>query len=130
MIQAEGELCSETIDILCAKGPYQLKGKRNALLTANIVLAFLKRFEILQAPAKTAKRFTWFHNVVTDEDVQALAEQDFDSSLLYICTEDRAPAILEISPSAFLLVVSRSGVTPDGRAAIETESCSSPATSV
>lgn len=104
---------SNAVDILSAKGPYQLQGKRSSLLTANIVLAFMERFEILQAPAKPSKRFAWFNNVVTDEDVAQLAESGIDPSVLYICTEDRAPSVLDIAPSAFALVVSRTGNVPE-----------------
>ena len=98
--------------VLSASSPYQLDNRKNALVTANIVLAFLERFDILQAPSKTSKRFGWLKTIVTDEDVQALAEEGPDAGILYICTEDRAPAILELSPSIFLLVVSRTGEVP------------------
>ena len=101
------------IDILSAKGPYQLSNRRGFLLTANIVIAYVEHFDVLQVPSKPAKRFSWFRTVVTAEDVEALEEQDVNPSLLYICTEDRAPAVLDIAPSVFVLVVSRTGDIPE-----------------
>ena len=98
--------------ILSISGPYQLQGKRNALVTTSIVLAFVSRFDVLQAPSKTSKRFYWFKTIVTDEDVQMLIDEGLDASILYICTEDRAQSLLELSASAFLLVVSRTGEVP------------------
>lgn len=103
--------------ILSAQEPYHSTCKKSTLLTANIVLAFAERFEILQAPPKPSKRFTWLHTVVTDEDVEKLTQGEVDTSILYICTEDRAPSVLEISPALFLLVVSRTGEIPQWAAA-------------
>lgn len=101
-----------SLDILTIEKPYQLHGKQSALLTANIVIAYTKRFNVLQIPAKPTKRFSWLQTVVTDEDVASLADAGMESSILYICTEDRAPSLLEISPSAFLFVISRTGDIP------------------
>jgi len=60
-----------------------------------------------------SKRFYWFKTIVTDEDVQTLVDDGVDTWILYICTEDRAQSLLELSSSAFLLVISRSGEVPD-----------------
>lgn len=79
------------------------------LVTANIVYAFTERFEVLQVPDKLSKRFAWFRTVVTAEDVEQLAAEGADPSVLYICTEDRAEAMLDISPSIFLLAITRTG---------------------
>lgn len=113
MVQESGNSGADSRGILSFSGPYQLQGKKTALVTANIVLAYVERFNILQAPAKVSKRFCWFKTIVTDEDVQLLADDGVDTCILYICTEDRAQSVLELSASAFLLVVSRSGEVPD-----------------
>lgn len=109
MTRNEQQPASGTASILSTKGPYQLQGRKCTLITMNILIAYIRDFDILQAPAKPTKRFCWFRTIVTDEDVAALEEEGASSSVLYICTEDRAPDVLELSPSAFLFVVSRTG---------------------
>ena len=104
---------SEAVEIFSTNGPYQLRGKHTTYLSANILIAYLDRFNVLQSPERTTKKFSWFRVVVTDEDVDKVAEEGMDSSVLYICTEDRAENLLELSPSAFLLVVSRTGELPE-----------------
>ena len=108
----EFERLSEPAAILTPRGPYRMQERKGALATANVVLAFLSRFEVLQAPARPMRRFTWVEAILSAEEAEALAAAEPDSTILYVCSADWAASVLEASPSTFVLAVSRTGEIP------------------
>lgn len=101
------------LGILSQQAPYRLFGKKSNLTTLNILLAYMDQFKVLQAPAKSSRRFAWLKPIVMNGDVGQLRSEGVDQSTLYVCTDDCASDLLEEFPLAFMLVISRSGAIPD-----------------
>ena len=84
--------------------------KQRSILSANILISYLQRFNVLSAPQHPSARFKWTISLFDEDDFAAIKEAD--PGMLYICKSDKAPNYLERLPSMFFVVVSDTDEIP------------------
>lgn len=100
---------------------------KRALVSVNILLSFLKDFDVLFVPADSSRRFVWLRplfevfdadkmesNNDKDNASDSIKLQDqLDSSTLYLCTANVAQRLLERYSQAFFLVLTHDEDVPE-----------------
>ena len=97
-------------------GPFKIanrvlfRDQHGTVLSSNILLTFLRTFDILSQPEHSSKHFRYCLEVFDEEELDAI--DSIDPSCLYICSTKIAERLLRKSPMAFALVVSRDKTVP------------------
>lgn len=117
----------EPLNILASNWSPWVDADQRALVSVNILLSYLKDFDILLAPADSSRRFVWLRPLFeivdagkagsTREKANAIDSDELkdsiDPSTLYLCTANVAQMLLEKYSQAFFLVLTYDGDVPE-----------------
>lgn len=87
------------------------RDQHSAVLSANILMSYLRGFDVLSRPEQSSKRFRYCLEVFDSDELDAIEE--IDPTCLYLCSSKLAPKLLDMSPMAFALVITRETDIPD-----------------
>lgn len=88
-----------------------IRAGRRAILSANVLVSYLSRFDIISCPERSQAKFKWVTSLFGQSSISVL--KNADPSILYLCTENLAPQYLDAFPTLFFVVVSRSADIPE-----------------
>ncbi len=85
--------------------------RQRSILSANILISYLQRFNILAAPANPTAQFKWMIALFGEDDFAAIKE--IDPGMLCICRAQDAPGYLRRLPSMFFVAITSETEVPD-----------------